>query len=170
MEDRSRAFLAQVCKGQVCEGKRHLSNEKGVRWKTEDADKALKAFFGPRALFQDLSVQRNVVTFNAAIAACASAGEWQQATAVLASMKGHRCIPNIISHSSAVSACEKCGDWVNALRHFDHLASANLTPSVVFCNAAVSACGKARPVKPWMRCATHGCDFSKAVRYGCELY
>ena len=44
MEDRSRAYLAQVCKGQVCEGKRHLSNEKGVRWKTEDAEKALKAF------------------------------------------------------------------------------------------------------------------------------
>ena len=58
---------------------------------------------------------------NAAISACASCGEWEQAVSLLAVMAKEGVPPVTVSYSAAITACANAGRWQEAVRLLDEL-------------------------------------------------
>lgn len=56
----------------------------------------------------------NVVIYSAAISACSSCSEWEQALLLFTQMK-KAMRPNVISYSAVIDACEKGGQWQRSL-------------------------------------------------------
>ena len=54
-------------------------------------------------------VERNTITYNAAISACAKGGQWEEALGLLSEMASKGVERNIITYSAAISACEEAG-------------------------------------------------------------
>lgn len=82
-------------------------------------------------------LQSNVVTSNAAIAACEKASEWHLALLLDAQ--------DVIGYNASMSACEKGFQWPIALELFETLLSRRLRASIISHTAALSACEKAGP-------------------------
>lgn len=58
----------------------------------------------------------DVVTYSAAVSACEKCRRWDNALALLRSMRGGvGLIPNIVTYSAAMAACEKGYQWAHAL-------------------------------------------------------
>jgi len=60
-------------------------------------------------------VQRNTITYNAAIRACEKGEQWQQALELFARMPGEGVRRYTITCSAAINACEKGGKWQQTL-------------------------------------------------------
>ena len=75
-------------------------------------------------------VAANVVTFNAAIHACAGAKEWERAVALLVAMPSADVKPDKLSFNSCISACAKAGQWERAVSLLVAMRSAGLQPDV----------------------------------------
>lgn len=87
----------------------------------------------------------NVVTYNAAIQACGSAGRWREALTLLRGMLSEKISPNATSFTSAIASCGFAGEWQQALgllRAVKDINGGGLL-SVGSYNAAVRACGEA---------------------------
>jgi pentatricopeptide repeat domain-containing protein 1 len=75
----------------------------------------LRVQLGLLDAMQQAGLQPNLISYSAAISACAKGGSWARALSLLAEMRtaGHE--PNVISYSAAMSACDKGGQWAKAL-------------------------------------------------------
>ena len=69
-------------------------------------------------------VQRNTITYSAAISACEKGEQWQQALELFERMRGECVQRNTITYSAAISACGKGGQWQQALVLYEIIFSA----------------------------------------------
>jgi pentatricopeptide repeat protein len=63
-------------------------------------------------LFEEMQrrgVQPNVITWNAAISACAKGAQWERAVELFEEMQRRGVQPDVITWSAAISACEQSG-------------------------------------------------------------
>ncbi|CAK9062410.1 unnamed protein product [Durusdinium trenchii] len=89
-------------------------------------------------LMEEEMVWPNVISFNAAIAACEKAMQWHQALALLDDMPSRSLQPNSVTYNSAITACDKSQQWQTAL----HLLGTMPCRDVISYNAAISACSR----------------------------
>ena len=87
----------------------------------------------------------NVVTYNAAMQACGSAGRWREALRLLRALLAEGIAPNATSFTSAIAACGAAGEWQQARRLIGAVRKAHGAGllSVASYNAAIKACGDA---------------------------
>ena len=88
-------------------------------------------------------LERNVISYNAAISACEKGSQWQEALELLAEMQAQGLEPNVISYSAAISACEKGEQWEKSLFLLTIMPQSILQPCVICYQSAVLACSKA---------------------------
>ncbi|CAE8642904.1 unnamed protein product, partial [Polarella glacialis] len=86
------------------------------------------------------SVQASLASYNAAMAACSRAGQWQVALELLQAVheKLGSLAPSAISYSTAIGACAQAGQWQLALE----LLFGFSDPDEFMYGAAISACEK----------------------------
>ncbi|CAL1127271.1 unnamed protein product [Cladocopium goreaui] len=89
-----------------------------------------------------VAVPPDLVTVNAAIAACSLRGRWTESLGLLAQL-AEGSLGDVITVGSTVMACQKSGHWEVALALLRFAAGASIELSVTACNAAVSTCEKA---------------------------
>ena len=87
----------------------------------------------------------SVVSYNAAISACAKGSEWEKALALWDEMERRGVAPDEASYSAAISACEKGGQWQRALLLLAELQTTGggLDASAITYSTAITACQKA---------------------------
>ena len=68
------------------------------------------------AEMQAQGLERNVITYSAAISACEKGYQWQQALELLAEMQAQGLETNVITYNAAISPCEKGSQWHEALK------------------------------------------------------
>ena len=84
----------------------------------------------------------NVVSYSAAASACAKAGKWSQALALLREAV-KTVTPNVILYSAVIFACEKAAKWQHALELWHELEVADLQPDVVIYTSLLGVCARA---------------------------
>ena len=76
----------------------------------------------------------NIISLNAAIAACEKGNQWLLALQFLSpGPRGHQLRPDVISYSSCLSACATLGQWLWALEVYGRMGQ---EMDVISCNAA----------------------------------
>eukprot|EP00438_Fugacium_kawagutii_P031975 Skav234152 [mRNA] locus=scaffold2592:207880:209484:+ [translate_table: standard] len=86
------------------------------------------------------TMQPNLVTYSAAISACQSAAQWQEAVFLFGKMRSKEMLPNVITYSAVLSACDKGGQWERSLKLLQEMGESQVLPDSVACGAALSAC------------------------------
>lgn len=84
-----------------------------------------------------LRVVPNVISYTAAISACAACAEWQHALSIFGDMRRDRVQPNTITFTAAISACKHS---VRALDLLEEMKQYGFSPNVITYSAAMSAC------------------------------
>ena len=80
-----------------------------------------------------------VLTFNAALSACAKTGAWEEALALLEEMRARRLSPELVSFNAAISACARAGRWGQALKLLSTMRKVGKPPDRVSFNGALVA-------------------------------
>ena len=93
----------------------------------------------------DAGVERNNITYNAAIGACEKGGRWGEALALLGEMR-RRAWSGIRSRTRRISACEKGGQWKKALLLLGEMKAAGVELDVITYNATYHRVREGRPV------------------------
>eukprot|EP00439_Symbiodinium_sp_Y106_P025934 s1603_g3.t1 len=87
-----------------------------------------------------LSCQLNVVTYNAALSACAAAAAWQATMSLLEVMRLLRLVADIISHTAVLDSCVSPSLWRSALCQRRLIQTSRLRLDGLSLSACVSAC------------------------------
>ena len=87
-------------------------------------------------------VAPDVVSFNAAMAAAAAAGDEERVHELLDTMKEAGLSPSGISYNTAISACARRGDWEGALSYFREMEQRQVARNTVTYTAAIDACAR----------------------------
>ncbi|CAJ1455295.1 unnamed protein product [Effrenium voratum] len=87
-----------------------------------------------------LLIERDFISFNAAITACISGGHWHIACALLADMQELLVEPLPSNVNAAISACASGRRWDVALRLLQGMAAAQLRADVMSFTAALGSC------------------------------
>eukprot|EP00435_Cladocopium_sp_Y103_P060168 s285_g21.t4 len=99
------------------------------------------------ALFESLAKQRlerNIISYGAAMTACERAEEWQLALSLLDELHSAKLQGNLVTYNTCISACEKAGEWEAALGLFQEiLEHLQADLDVISYSSAASACEKA---------------------------
>ncbi|KAL9186472.1 hypothetical protein ACHAXT_005710 [Thalassiosira profunda] len=90
------------------------------------------------------AVRPNVVTYNAAIRACAEGLHLQGALDLLTQLETDGLEPTIVTYGSLMTACERVGDVEAASRVFRMVKAQGLTANEIIYGAAISCCRRAR--------------------------
>eukprot|EP00929_Paragymnodinium_shiwhaense_P100768 TRINITY_DN63341_c0_g1_i1.p1 TRINITY_DN63341_c0_g1~~TRINITY_DN63341_c0_g1_i1.p1 ORF type:complete len:884 (+),score=152.69 TRINITY_DN63341_c0_g1_i1:89-2740(+) len=88
------------------------------------------------------SMDPDVVLWGAVVNACAKAGAWEAAIALVQAAEGAGLPASIVAHGAAISACGRAQQWQAAVALLDGLDKFGLRPNRVVCNATLSACEK----------------------------
>ncbi|KAL7549434.1 hypothetical protein ACHAWF_012701 [Thalassiosira exigua] len=91
----------------------------------------------------DSPVRPNVVTYNAAIRACAEGLRLSGAFEVLDLLKGDGLAPTVVTYGTLMTACERAGDVHAASRAFKMLKEEGLEANEIVYGAAISCCRRA---------------------------
>ena len=75
----------------------------------------MAAGLGPLGGYAAAFCSPDVITYDAAISACAKGEQWQQAFGLLEVVQQAAALPTVFSYNSAISACEKVQQWQQAL-------------------------------------------------------
>ena len=89
------------------------------------------------------STKPNIVTYNAAIRACAEGFDVSKAFSLLDELLDHGLEPTIVTYGSLMTACERVGDVEGASKVFRELRSNEFEPNEIIYGAAISCCRKA---------------------------
>ena len=82
----------------------------------------------------------NVVSYGAAISACAGSAKWELALHLLELLGEQQLKPTITTCNAAMTACEKAGQWCCALHFLGDLQGWRLREDDVSYGAVISAC------------------------------
>mmetsp|Transcript_10207 Transcript_10207/g.31847 ORF Transcript_10207/g.31847 Transcript_10207/m.31847 type:complete len:134 (+) Transcript_10207:83-484(+) len=88
----------------------------------------------------DGRVERNQITYNAAVRACEKGGEtgqWVHALEFFREMVDSLIETDDITYTAAAGACSKGGDWARALDLLREMAGVRLEQDRICCNVAV---------------------------------
>ena len=88
-------------------------------------------------------IQPNIVTYNAAIRACAEGLDVGKAFALLDELKSRNLQPTIVTFGTLMTACERIGDTKGATKVFRIMKDANIKPNEIVYGAAISCFRKA---------------------------
>ena len=85
----------------------------------------------PRALlvlsaFESHGLQPDLITFNAAMAACEKGSQWRLCFSILAEIQKVSLVANLITYNAALTACANCLLWLQALSLFGALSAPNV--------------------------------------------
>ena len=81
--------------------------------------------------------------YNAALSACARAGQVEPMLAVLRNMSANGCAPDKVSYTIAMDGCARAGLTSTAIRLFDAMGQGSApAPDAVCYNAAIAACAR----------------------------
>ena len=83
----------------------------------------------------------NVVTCNMAMGACATAGEWQVALALLSDVVASA-EPDLVTYNAAINACKEASTWHSAMELFQDLQVSRLQPDAFTLGVVVSVAPK----------------------------
>ena len=93
------------------------------------------------ALLRGSEAPRDQRMYAAVAGACARAGEWREALALLDEMRAEGVKPNAYNYSAALKACARCGQWEQALQLLEVMESVDgVRPNLVCYTAAMAAC------------------------------
>ena len=84
----------------------------------------------------------DVISYNAAISACAKGLQWERALSLLDEMQARGLEPNVISFNAAISACKNAGRSERARSLLEEIPRRGLKPDVISFNTFISACEK----------------------------
>lgn len=87
-----------------------------------------------------MSCQLNVVTYNAALSACAAAAAWQATMSLLEAMGPLRLVADIISHTAVLDSCVSPSLWGSSLCQRKLIQTNRLRLDGLSLSACVSAC------------------------------
>ena len=91
-------------------------------------------------------LQPSVITFSAAISACAVGKKWQEAVFLLGKC-AEQMPPDVVAYNASLNACEKAGQWSAALALLSELCSNHhidgSVPDVISYNSTISVCALA---------------------------
>lgn len=73
------------------------------------------------SFFSTQGLAADVVSYNAALSACASGRQWAAALSVLQHMRQEGVNPNVVSFNAVLSACQRSGQWERALMLLDDM-------------------------------------------------
>ncbi|KAL3934966.1 MAG: hypothetical protein SGARI_003163 [Bacillariaceae sp.] len=82
-------------------------------------------------------IQPGVISYSAAISACAKAGKHKLAMELLREMEGKHVKPNVFSYSAAISACEKAGKHELAIELLREMETNDIQPDVISYSAVL---------------------------------
>jgi pentatricopeptide repeat protein len=83
----------------------------------------------------------NVVGYNAAISACAKAGDWKRATSLLNQMEASDVVePDHVTYGTILAACENGEEWDLVLEYARAMRSKNLTLDVLALTSVLKSC------------------------------
>jgi pentatricopeptide repeat protein len=88
-------------------------------------------------------LQPDVVTFGAAIGACAKSGQAQVALNLITSMDNEGVAPNVLIMNLAINACKLSGRWTDARDLLDSMEGRGLQPDVITLNTVMHVYSRA---------------------------
>ncbi|KNC74831.1 hypothetical protein SARC_12632 [Sphaeroforma arctica JP610] len=86
-------------------------------------------------------LERNIVTYNSTISACANGGQWAKAVELFDEMKIKGIGRDVFTYNTAITACERGGQWQKAVALFDEMADIKVERNEVSYNTVVQALG-----------------------------
>lgn len=89
------------------------------------------------------TLEPNIVTYNAAIRACAEAMNPTRAFALFDDLISRKLKPTVVTYGTLMTACERVGDIDGADRVFRSMKDVALQPNEIIYGAAISCCRKA---------------------------
>jgi pentatricopeptide repeat protein len=81
----------------------------------------------------------NGISYNAAISACETGEQWQQALGLLAMLQQSGLVPDVITYTAALTACERGEQRQQALGLLNVMQQSGLRSNVITYNAAIMA-------------------------------
>ena len=124
-------------------GENSLDSSNSVFIKTAAIKAALTILDHMTKADAPLDIQPNIVTYNAAIRACAEGLNVAKAFALLDDLKRRDLEPTIVTYGTLMTACERVGDVNGATKVFRLLKDSNLKPNEIVYGAAISCFRKA---------------------------
>ena len=91
----------------------------------------------------DETLEPNIVTYNAAIRACAEAMNLKKAFALFDDLISRKLKPTVVTYGTLMTACERVGDVESANRVFRAMKDDSLQPNEIIYGAAISCYRKA---------------------------
>ena len=86
------------------------------------------------------SVEADVVTYNACVAACEKGSQWQQVLSLMGEMQMASVLANLITYNAAITACANVLVWLHTLCLLQHAEREQLQANVISYSEAVRAC------------------------------
>eukprot|EP00435_Cladocopium_sp_Y103_P074729 s7_g50.t2 len=121
-----------------------------AKYQSRDETKDYLAFNYQPGLLQQmrLTMKPNIVSYGAAIDACAKAGRWEEASRLLDEPWLNEMIlagltPNMASCNAALCAAKAAGHWQEAAELLEKMQSLGLPPDAQSFTAAIGACANA---------------------------
>ena len=93
---------------------------------------------------EERGIERSIVTYNAAINACANSNEWKRALALLAQVTEDGMVADIFTYNAAINACAKGEQWQKALSLLAEMHADGIKADRVSFNTAIAACAAAQ--------------------------
>jgi len=88
---------------------------------------------------QQHGIQPTLVSFNAALSACAKLGDWQRAQSLLDEIRSRQMSPDTVSFNAAISACARAGRPRQALKLLTTMRRVGCAPNLITFNGALVA-------------------------------
>ncbi|CAM9822017.1 unnamed protein product [Ectocarpus sp. 8 AP-2014] len=92
---------------------------------------------------QAAGIKPDQIAYGTAVSACAMAGQWEKAVALLADMRRSKLRPDVVAYSSAIKACGAEGRWEEALGLLKEMQECGVRPNLITYTGAMEACGRA---------------------------
>ena len=111
-----------ACEKAWCMGLEWFKGSGACFWQAQQWRWALLVL----SAFETHGLQPDLITFNAAMAACEKGSQWQLCFSILAEIQAVSLVANLITYNAALTACANCLLWLRALSLFGALGAPNV--------------------------------------------